>query len=85
MAAVEDEISDHPLPDTQTAEAAVDMLKKFAAADDPFFLAVGFLKPHLPFIFPKRFLELYPEKTIKLPSNSFAPDGMPEVRQRTVY
>jgi arylsulfatase A-like enzyme len=41
-------------------------LNKFAKDDKPFFLAVGFYKPHLPFVAPKRYWDLYPEETIKL-------------------
>ena len=72
-------MSEHPLPDMQTLKAALDRLKSLSAAGKPFFLAVGFMKPHLPFVFPKSFLDLYPPETIELPKNPFAPDRMPEV------
>merc|ERR1711964_623802 len=45
----------------------------------PWFLAVGFHKPHLPFIFPESFLKYYPKDEVKLPSNPYAPWGMPEI------
>jgi len=80
FAAADDEVSKHLLPDMQTANAAVKMLKKFAATANPFFLAVGFLKPHLPFVFPKHYLDMYPPEAVHLPSNPFAPNGMPEVK-----
>ena len=41
-------------------------LNKFAKEDKPFFLAVGFYKPHLPFVAPKRYWDLYKEEDIKL-------------------
>ncbi|MCF0175605.1 MAG: sulfatase [Bacteroidales bacterium] len=46
--------------DHGTASAAIDSLSRLG--DEPFFLAVGFLKPHLPFCAPERFFDLY-EKT----------------------
>ena len=46
---------------------------------NPFFLAVGFIKPHLPFIFPENFLKYYPLKDIILPENPYSPADMPEV------
>ena len=45
----------------------------------PFFVAVGFHKPHLPFVFPEKYLELYPEDAIRLPENPYAPYRMPRV------
>ena len=44
-----------------------------------FFVAVGFSKPHLPFVFPERFLELYPEHAVKLPRNPNPPRSMPRI------
>lgn len=36
-------------------------------------------KPHLPFIFPQKFLHLYPEDSIFLPDNEYAPRDLPSV------
>ena len=44
-----------------------------------FFLAVGFHKPHLPFVFPEAYLDLYPPADISLPSNPYAPSAMPTI------
>jgi len=81
---------DEPLEDVQTRENAVAILqgvaaKRLAGADErPFFVAVGFRKPHLPFVFPKRFLDFYPpiEETA-LPTNPDAPEGMPRIAWST--
>merc|ERR550534_2915413 len=43
----------------------------------PFFVAVGFHKPHLPFTAPKRYYNWYNPEDIKLPLNPFAPVDMP--------
>lgn len=73
----------HPLPDEQIANQAKMMLKQLAPAaksgEKPFFLAVGFHKPHLPFVFPAEYLDLYPESSIHLPDNQFAPNHMPSI------
>ncbi len=48
-------LEDHP--DYGTAMFGVDVLKR--EHEKPFFLAVGFVKPHLPFVCPKEFFDLY--------------------------
>jgi len=40
---------------------------------NPFFIAVGFHKPHLPFTVPERFYDMYNRDDIKLPLNPYAP------------
>jgi arylsulfatase A-like enzyme len=53
-------------------------LEKLALGDQPFFLAVGFSKPHLPFNAPARFWELYEPETIRMPENQSVPPGYPD-------
>lgn len=53
-------------------------LQKLAAGSHPFFLAVGFHKPHLPFNCPKQFWDLYDRRTINLADNPFRPQGAPD-------
>lgn len=55
------EVADSELPDGQIAEEAIRFLRE--PHGEPFFLAVGFLKPHLPFVAPKRYWDLYPPRS----------------------
>lgn len=68
---------------TELADHAVDVLKQVAAdavsGKRPFFVGVGFHKPHLPFVFPDEYLQLYPESDIRLPDNAYAPVNMPHI------
>ena len=62
------EKSDMPpegMPDEQVAAWAVERLKQ--KHDKPFFLAVGFVRPHVPYTAPKEFFDLYPMKDIIIP------------------
>ena len=56
------------------AVAALGDLKK---QSQPFFLAVGFIKPHLPFIAPKKYWDLYDRASIPLAPNPFPQKDVP--------
>jgi arylsulfatase A-like enzyme len=68
---------DHDLPDGATAHEAVRRLAALKAKGEPFFLAVGFLKPHLPFVAPKKYWDLYDPSSIPLPAIDHLPEGAP--------
>ena len=54
---------DSAFPDAWIADEAVKNLRDLSASSEPWFFAVGFFKPHLPFAAPKRYFDLHdPEK-----------------------
>jgi iduronate 2-sulfatase len=55
------------------------MLRDHSDCSQPFFLAVGFWRPHLPFVAPKRYWDLYDAKTIPMPNPAQSPDSVPEI------
>lgn len=61
------DVPDDAYPDGQYANKAIDLLGQFHDGGEPFFLALGFLRPHLPLNAPKRYWDLYPEDSIQLP------------------
>ena len=70
------DVADNELPDGATADRAVELIGELK--EQPFFLAVGFLKPHLPFVAPKKYWDLYSADDIKLAENSYPPKGTPD-------
>lgn len=64
-------------PEGALADQAVAALRKLKAGSQPFFLAVGFRKPHLPFYSPKSYWDMYDPAHIPLAPNSFLPHGAP--------
>lgn len=72
------EVADDALQDGHIANAAIEKLAELKTADEPFFLAVGFLKPHLPFIAPRKYYDLYNPDEIQLAPNKEAPVGAPK-------
>jgi arylsulfatase A-like enzyme len=71
------DVPDNSYHDGALAEMAIESLQGLAKQDKPFFLAVGFLKPHLPFISPKKYWALYRRDEIKLADNPAAPKDAP--------
>ena len=59
-------VDDQGYPDGLTAALAVQKLKQLSEKGKPFFLGVGFFKPHLPFNAPKKYWDLYIEDEIPL-------------------
>lgn len=69
------DVPDNALSDGKLAEAAIAVLRE--KRSKPFFLAVGFHKPHLPFIAPKRYYDRYPPEKMRLAPNPKAPQNVP--------
>ena len=64
--------------DGKTIIRSIHDLKKLKDEGKPFFLAVGLLKPHLPFNAPSKYWELYDSTTISLPQNYLQPESTPK-------
>jgi arylsulfatase A-like enzyme len=59
------DVDDSGMPDGEIAEWAVDQLGR--THEKPFFLAVGFYKPHQPFFVPRKYFDMYDVDKINLP------------------
>ena len=73
-------VVDRDLPDGMIARHAVTTLQSLAQKSkqgSPFFVAVGFHKPHLPHVAPKKYFDLYPIESVSLPANEAAPSRVP--------
>ncbi len=70
--------SDDVHHDGQTALKAIETLRRLKQQDKPFFLGVGFVKPHLPFNCPQKYWDLYSEESIELPANYAARTDVPD-------
>ena len=78
------DVPDHLPADGATAQAALDRLRKLRDNKDspPFFLAVGFHKPHLPFVAPKKYWDLYDPHKLPPVEVSKPPEGAPTIAVR---
>lgn len=71
------DIDDSVLYGGQIADKAIATLREIK--DKPFFLALGFLKPHLPFIAPKKYWDMYPADDVVVADNQHAPKDAPKL------
>lgn len=62
----------------ELADQAIAALRQRKEAAQPFLLAVGFHKPHLPFNSPKAYWDLYDPAQISLATNNYLPKGAPD-------
>lgn len=73
------DVPDNSYMDGAMADYAVQQLADLKRASAPFFLAVGFKKPHLPFIAPKKYWDLYDRSILPLAVNSQRAENAPEI------
>lgn len=71
------DVSDDAYYDGAQTTKAIGLLKSLSKSTKPFFLSVGFYKPHLPFNAPKKYWDLYDENTLPIAPNPFPPKGSP--------
>lgn len=72
-------VADDHFNDGKVAARANQVLAELAHDRRPFFLAVGFSRPHLPLVAPRRYFELYPEAAVSLAANPFPPRGVADI------
>jgi arylsulfatase A-like enzyme len=71
------DVPDDTYIDGQTCGKTIKDLERLAKMDKPFFLACGFVRPHLPFYAPKSYWDLYDRDKIKLADNRYPPRNAP--------
>jgi iduronate 2-sulfatase len=71
------DVPDNAYPDGKIADEAIRRLRATKGTGQQFFIAVGFLKPHLPFCAPKRYWDLYSRDSFSPPALRTPPEGAP--------
>lgn len=69
-------VNDSGYPDGLTTKLAISSLRKLQSKKQPFFLGVGYFKPHLPFNAPKKYWDLYDRETIPISKNPTLPENV---------
>ncbi|WP_372650747.1 sulfatase [Draconibacterium sp.] len=72
------DVLDEAYADGRVATHAIERLRKMSKnPDQPFFMAVGFARPHLPFCAPKKYWDLYNPDELRMPVNEEQPKDAP--------
>lgn len=71
-------VHDSVYRDGKLALKLIKDLQKLKTSNQPFFLTMGVVKPHLPFTAPKKYWDLYKRENIKLPESYLQPKTTPK-------
>ncbi|WP_319503362.1 sulfatase [uncultured Draconibacterium sp.] len=71
-------VPDDSLQGGKIANKVIADLRNLKKSGNPFFLTAGFTKPHLPFIAPEKYWDMYDHNKIELAKNPFAPEKCPK-------
>lgn len=71
--------------DGAQTELAKRTLSRLAKKDQPFYMALGYFRPHLPFAVPKKYWDLYDRDSLPLASNPFVPKDAPVMAMNSMY
>ena len=71
------DVDDYAYNDGKITQNAIYKLKVLKEDDQPFFMAIGYVSPHLPFIQPKKYWDMYDHDSIQLADNSYQPKNSP--------
>jgi iduronate 2-sulfatase len=67
------DVPDNAYHDGLMTDLAIAQLADYSSSEKPFFMAVGYKKPHLPFNAPKRYWDLYDADEIEMADNPYMP------------
>ena len=77
------DVKDSDYADGRVADETILRLRAAKDRAEPFFIAAGFVRPHLPFSAPKKYWDLYDPATLPMPENEQPPAGAPAVAGKT--
>ena len=73
------DVDDYAYNDGKITKKAIDKMKMLSEQNKPFFMAVGYVSPHLPFIQPKKYWDMYNHDEIQLADNVYQPKNSPNI------
>lgn len=80
------EAPDNAFYDGAQTDLALNKLKQLKQnKEQPFYLALGYYRPHLPFVAPKKYWDLYDRDTLSMANNTYLPKNSPIMAMNSTY
>ncbi len=76
-----EDLPDEEFTDGKIRLEGIKLMEQLAKQDKPFFLGIGFKKPHEPFVAPKKYWDLYNNTSFEVAKNQRAPAGREKLKQ----
>jgi iduronate 2-sulfatase len=76
---------DNAFYDGAQTDLAIEKLKELKDRDEPFYFALGYFRPHLPFVAPKKYWDLYDREQLSLADNPYLPVDSPLMAINSSY
>jgi len=73
------DVDDYAYNDGKITKNAINKMKALKDENKPFFMAIGYVSPHLPFIQPKKYWDMYDHDAIQLADNDYQPKNSPTI------
>ena len=78
------DVPDNRYPTGIMTDKIIEQIREAKDSDQPFFLTAGFSKPHLPFVAPQKYWDLYDADSLEMPHNyDFFPENAPDSARST--
>jgi len=79
------DVPDEAFYDGAQTNLALATLERLKEKEQPFFLALGYYRPHLPFVAPKKYWDLYDREELSMASNPYLPENSPVMAMNSCY
>ena len=73
------DVDDYAYNDGKITQKALKKMKQLKSEEKPFFMAIGYVSPHLPFIQPKKYWDMYKHDKVPLVENTYQPKNSPYI------
>ncbi|RPD99986.1 DUF4976 domain-containing protein [Aureibaculum marinum] len=71
--------------DVMQTELALETIDRIKDKKEPFFIGLGYFRPHLPFVVPKKYWDMYPEGSVSPAANPKLPENVPVMAANSNY